>query len=231
MSDTKPEMKEYAEAAGLRETDLPSAHHPLMQNDDEVRELADLIDVRQNPSQDPMNAVDLGADDPNLDIDEALTFPHKKRETTSAERTPEWNNLSADARGRSDDRDDTDDDSYMTRADVEDEMEETDPDPNAGADRGEYIGDARIDRAPDMTGTVQGITRGMSTHLPQDVGRDGFQIEEQEDLEGSLIADPADQHQEAVDPNGEDADGDRIPTATPNVNARDDALDATRRLR
>ena len=32
--------------------------------------------------------------------------------------------------------------------------------------------------AADQTGTVQGIARGFGTHLPQDLGRDGFQVEE-----------------------------------------------------
>ena len=219
--------KEYADAAGLRVTDMPSSHHPLLESNDEVRELADLIDVRENQSQDPLNARELGADDPNLDIQEALTFPHPHRSATSAERTDSLSGFDADARTRSK-PDDEDDSSYMTRADFEERMDETDPDPNVGGSNAEYIGDARIDRAPDMSGTVQGIARGMSTHLPQDVGAGGFQIIEPEELEASLLVPDGEAVQEAGDP---DADGHRIPTATPNINAHDDALDANRQLR
>lgn len=32
--------------------------------------------------------------------------------------------------------------------------------------------------ATDQTGTVEGIARGFGTHLPQDIGADGFQVEE-----------------------------------------------------
>jgi hypothetical protein len=218
--------REYADAAGLRVTDMPSSHHPLLESNDEVRDLADLIDVRENQSQDPLNAHDLGADDPNLDIQEALTLPHKRSVGTSASRTPTLAGFDADAR-MSTDADDADDESYRTRADFEEEMEASDPDPNAGMDRNDFIGDSGLDRAPDMTGTVEGIARGMATHLPQDLGAGGFQIMEAEDLR-TLSSDEGDEDSDAMDSAN---NGDVIPTRTPVIETSDDALDAVRRLR
>jgi hypothetical protein len=61
-------------------------------------------------------------------------------------------------------------------------MNETDPDPNAGMDGEDFIEGTSLGRSPDMTGTVTGAIPGLGTHLPQDLGRDGFQIIEPEDL-------------------------------------------------
>lgn len=227
---------EYAKEAGLLARDMPSPHHPLMQNDDEIRDLADLVEARDDRTRDDTDTRLLTSDDDDMDVSDALTFPHVKKRPTSADLTPDLSGFDADARTRTK-PDDEDDASYMTRADMVDAMNATDPDPNTGADEGEFIGDANLDRAPDMTGTVTGIARGMSTHLPQDIGRDGFQIEEPE-----AMGDPR-----ALDPDAEaendstalvngledefDPDGGRIATDKPNVNNRDEALDATRRLR
>ncbi len=49
------------------------------ENEDEVRNLADLIEVRQNPTEDDMEVGEIQGDDEDLDIEDALTFPHKKR--------------------------------------------------------------------------------------------------------------------------------------------------------
>jgi hypothetical protein len=231
-------FKEYAHEAGLEERDMPSANHPLMENDDTVKKLSDLIRVRENSSQDPLNAIELGADDPNLDIEEALTFPHKKRPTSAADRVEAISDFDADARSQTE-PDDEDDESYMRLDDVAASMLESDPDPNAGARPGDYVGEMDLDRAADITGTVTGIARGMATHLPQDVGADGFQIEEPEALDTGLVVDARDQRQATTadldadgmsDPDELENDGGIIPIRDPNVNARDEALDATRRI-
>lgn len=141
--------------------------------------------------------------------------------------------------------DDVDDeDSYSTRADFADSMLSTDPDSDAGE---EFLTGAGLDRSPDMTGTVEGLMRGTNTHLPQDVGADGFRIVEPEDV-GDLRADPLDDtdynrtqtlrgleksdpmNAELVD-DEDDTDGHRIPiTETGKVMSAEDTLDATRRL-
>lgn len=246
MPDTRVDMKEYAEAAGLRETDMPSAHHPLMENDDEIRNLSDLINARDDRTRDDIDARRL-VNDNDLDIEEALTFPHKKRELTSADLTPTLSDFDGDARTASPD-DDPDDASYMTRDDFESSMLDTDPDPNAGANKGETLGQGES-RAPDLTGTVTGIARGMATHLPQDIGAGGFQIEEPE-MSGdnrALDTDDDDAADGGGDTNGSDLDSDvldktpgygdpdsaggQIPTPPANPASRDDALDATRQLK
>jgi hypothetical protein len=60
------------------------------------------------------------------------------------------------------------------------EMLETDPAENAGMDANDLYSaeDEEEVWATDQTGTVEGIARGFGTHLPQDLGKDGFQIEE-----------------------------------------------------
>lgn len=64
-------------------------------------------------------------------------------------------------------------------ADFEAEMLETDPDPEAGADENDLYSadDERSVFGTDQTGTVEGIARGFGTHLPQDIGAGGFQVE------------------------------------------------------
>ncbi len=69
-------------------------------------------------------------------------------------------------------------------SDWEAEMTETDPAPNAGMDAGDLYSEGDEDGLPsaDMTGTVAGIARGFGTHLPQDIGGGGFQVEEVPDV-------------------------------------------------
>jgi len=64
-------------------------------------------------------------------------------------------------------------------SDFEAEMLDTDPAPGEGMDPDDLYseGDERGIFAADATGTVAGIARGFGTHLPQDIGRDGFQVE------------------------------------------------------
>lgn len=233
--------EEFAEAAGLLPTDMPSSHHPLLENDDEVQTLGDLVDVRENLSQDDVKVGELTrGGNRQIDINQALTFPHKHKATVD-ELVPDVNGFSGDARSKSP-PDDADDASYMTRDDFADSMGETDPDPNTGSDpEGEFIaGSNETDRAPDMTGTVQGVVRGTGTHIPLDLGADGFQIEEAEpgsdarllnnDDEGSTLSDET----ETNDPTPGQENltvGDVIPTTRPDVDNSDEALDATRRMK
>ena len=123
------------------------------------------------------------SDDANLDVEEALTLPHKRHKANSAERTELLSDFDADARTHTP-PDDEDDASYMTRADFEDSMEDVDPDPNRMVGDGDYVAGEGldIDRTVDITGTVTGLDRGMATHLPLDLGADGFQIVEPEDV-------------------------------------------------
>lgn len=70
-------------------------------------------------------------------------------------------------------------------ADWEAEMLETDPSENAGMDADDLYSAADEQEgmpAADLTGTVAGIARGFGTHLPQDLGADGYQVEELPDI-------------------------------------------------
>ncbi len=63
--------------------------------------------------------------------------------------------------------------------DFEAEMLQTDPAPNDGIDEADLYSAADEDGifSTDQTGTVAGIARGFGTHLPQDIGAGGFQVE------------------------------------------------------
>ncbi len=63
--------------------------------------------------------------------------------------------------------------------DFEAEMLQTDPAPNDGMDEADMYSAADEDGifSTDQTGTVDGIARGFGTHLPQDIGAGGFQVE------------------------------------------------------
>ncbi len=63
--------------------------------------------------------------------------------------------------------------------DFEAEMLETDPAPSDGMDDGDFYSAADEDGVlgTDQSGTVAGIARGFGTHLPQDFGAGGFQVE------------------------------------------------------
>jgi hypothetical protein len=236
----KSHNEEFAEAAGLRPTDMPNSHHPLAEDYDEVETLGDLVDARENVSQDDVKVLELtGGGNRDINIEEALTFPHKHRRTVD-EMVPDVNGFSGDARSKSA-ADDQDDVSYMTREDFADSMEETDPDPNTGMnpDREFVAGAYEADRAPDMTGTVDGVVRGTGTHVPLDLGADGFQIEEAEASSDPRLLDdddagsPMAADYQTGDPTpGQDNlnTGDIIPTRRPDVDSRDEALDATRQI-
>ena len=64
--------------------------------------------------------------------------------------------------------------------DFEEEMNEADPAPGEGMDPDDLFSAAneRDIFQTDQTGTVEGIARGFGTHMPQDIGKDGFQVEE-----------------------------------------------------
>lgn len=63
--------------------------------------------------------------------------------------------------------------------DFEAEMLEADPAPNDGMDDADFYSaaDETGIRGTDQSGTVTGIARGFGTHLPQDFGAGGFQVE------------------------------------------------------
>ena len=63
--------------------------------------------------------------------------------------------------------------------DFEAEMLEADPAPNDGMDDGDSYSTSDEDGAlgTDQSGTVAGIAQGFGTHLPQDLGAGGFQVE------------------------------------------------------
>ncbi|MBC8104689.1 MAG: hypothetical protein H7Z41_19110 [Cytophagales bacterium] len=219
--------EEFAEAAGLLPTDMPSSHHPLLENDDEVTALSDIVDVRENISQDSVRVGELTrGGNRQIDVEEALTFPHK-HQPTMEERVPTLHGLGSDARDQSAPTD-ADDASYMTRQDFEDSMGETDPDPNAGMDDQESFGGlSDSHRGTDLSGTVTGLDRGTATHLPQDIGAQGFQIEEPE-----AAHDPGLEARDSSSPLDEgDNDGDVLPTRPVNPGSREESLDATRQLR
>lgn len=64
--------------------------------------------------------------------------------------------------------------------DWEAEMSDTDPADGGDMSPGDLYSAEDEDTifATDQTGTVQGIARGFGTHLPQDIGAGGFQVEE-----------------------------------------------------
>jgi len=229
--------------------DLPPPDHPLLENTDEVRSLGDLIDARENPTQDDVAVREIKGDEDDLDIEDALTFPHKKkqpREMTLDDVT----DFDGDARTSGANADDAEAE-YATREDFVRAMNQTDPDADAGDDEEDYLDGTDLSHAPGIEGTVTGAIRGLGTHLPQDLGRDGFQIIEPEELQGEIhdprlpegeghtfadarLEDPDDPaSQRALEDADDDpaADGGRIPTRDPHPVTRDDALDATRQLR
>ena len=67
-------------------------------------------------------------------------------------------------------------------SDMEAEMNPDDPSDDWESDDDEFPGDNDTDDQnvgeTDLTGTAAGIARGFGSHLPQDLGADGFQVEE-----------------------------------------------------
>ena len=147
--------------------------------------------------------------------------------------------------------------------DFEAEMLETDPAPSDGMDDADLYsaGDEDGLGFADQTGTVAGIARGFGTHLPQDIGAGGFQVETipdralklnrpladgeelddydddtdtgKFDAKGKLAADSEPfAHMVSDDP---DADAEPVPDRIPVRNrapmTADDELDATRKIK
>jgi hypothetical protein len=63
-------------------------------------------------------------------------------------------------------------------SDFEAEMLATDPADDSQIDPRDMYADEDQIWSTDQSGTVEGIARGFGTHLPQDIGRGGFQVEE-----------------------------------------------------
>ncbi len=99
--------------------------------------------------------------------------------------------------------------------DFEEEMLETDPAPNGGMDGADLYSPDDEDRTlgTDQSGTVAGIARGFGTHLPQDFGADGFQVEALPDralkMTGKPLADSEelDDYDDDTDTGKDDAQG------------------------
>ena len=143
------------------------------------------------------------------------------------------------------------------------EMSDTDPAPGEGMDPNDLYSARDEDTifATDQTGTVAGIARGFGTHLPQDIGRDGFQVEEIPDkalqYQNRPVADgeELDDYDDDDDTNGKFDPGpalarasepglnrvqdtgdneptpDRIPVKPSRPRTTDDELDATRQMK
>lgn len=144
-------------------------------------------------------------------------------------------------------------------SDLEAEMNDTDPAPGEGVDASDLYSAADEDTlsSTDQTGTVAGIARGFGTHLPQDIGNGGFQVEELPDAALALQGRPLREGEELDDyddANGQyDVSGDlarasepganpappsggeptpgRIPVRPAHPHTTDDELDATRQLK
>ncbi|MBV9852254.1 MAG: hypothetical protein JO250_21515 [Armatimonadetes bacterium] len=147
--------------------------------------------------------------------------------------------------------------------DFESEMNATDPPEREGMDPDDLYSADNEDEvfATDQTGTVEGIARGFGTHLPQDIGKDGFQVEEiprralkyrdqpvradGEELDdydddtdaGRYDADPALTQasqpgaNRVADPARPEPTPDRIRTRDDRPASTDEELDATRRMK
>ncbi len=100
-------------------------------------------------------------------------------------------------------------------SDFEAEMLQTDPAANEGMDPDDLYSAEDEDEvfATDQTGTVAGIARGFGTHLPQDIGRGGFQVETIPDsalkFQGRPVADgeELDDYDDDTDNGKDDAKG------------------------
>ena len=100
-------------------------------------------------------------------------------------------------------------------SDFEAEMLEADPAPNAGMDDADFYSAADEDGTvgTDQSGTVAKIARGFGTHLPQDFGAGGFQVESIPDralkLQGRPLADgeELDDYDDDADTGKDDARG------------------------
>ena len=146
--------------------------------------------------------------------------------------------------------------------DFEAEMLESDPAPNTGMDEADLYsaGDEKDVFSTDQTGTVEGIARGFGTHLPQDIGRGGFQVESIPDralkMRGRPLADgeELDDYDDDTDTGKDDAKGrlaadsqpfahavsdtgdteptpDRIPVRNRQPKTADEALDAMQKMK
>jgi hypothetical protein len=142
-------------------------------------------------------------------------------------------------------------------ADFEAEMLPTDPDSEDDLDPEDMYADEDQVWATDQTGTVEGIARGFGTHLPQDLGRDGFHVEElpdaalryqnrvvrageelddYDDGEGNFDQDDrlaalSQPGVNDVNPAEDEPMPDRIPVRKPHPRTFDERLDATREIK
>jgi hypothetical protein len=147
-------------------------------------------------------------------------------------------------------------------SDFEDEMNESDPAESESMDPDDLYSAADEDSiiGTDQTGTVEGIARGFGTHLPQDIGKDGFQVEEIPNKALKYQSRAVAEGEELDDYDDDSSDGkydagpslsrasepgmnrvkstgdheptpDRIPVKQPRPRTTDEELDATRRMK
>lgn len=147
-------------------------------------------------------------------------------------------------------------------SDFEAEMLETDPAAREGLNPHDLYSPDDEDEvfATDQTGTVAGIARGFGTHLPQDLGAGGFQVEEMPNAAlrqgGRLLVagEELDDYDDDTDEGKDDAKGrlaqasepgvnrvgpagdgtampDQIPVRSRRASSTDEELDATRQLK
>ena len=141
-------------------------------------------------------------------------------------------------------------------SDWEAEMNEADPAANEGMDPADLYSaeDETGVFATDGTGTVEGIARGFGTHLPQDLGAGGFQVESIPDSVLKLTPRPLADGEELDDYDDDKADlgsgsnsqpfahmvsdterteptPDRIPIKALRPATTDEELDATQQLK
>jgi hypothetical protein len=120
--------------------------------------------------------------------------------------------------------------------DFEAEMLETDPAPNDGMDDGDLYSAEDEDGvfSTDQTGTVAGIARGFGTHLPQDIGAGGFQVESIPDRALNLRVQPLadgeelDDYDDDTDTGKDDAKGKLASDSEPFAHMVSDDLDTDR---
>jgi hypothetical protein len=148
-------------------------------------------------------------------------------------------------------------------SDFEEEMNDTDPAGDEAMDPDDlYSAEDEVGiYATDQTGTVEGIARGFGTHLPQDLGKDGFQVEsiprralkyqnrpiiageELDDYDddndnngeydpGDILAQASEPGANRVQPSGDgEPTPDRIPIKKRQPRTADDELDATAEMK
>ena len=215
MTNTTPEMKRYAEEAGLLPRDMPPANHPLFENDADVRTLGDLVDARTENLRDD---VDEG------DRDEGSTGKSAYDATDPDDDYQTREDFVASAMLDSDPDEDAggDGDGLI---------------PGAGLNRAPDITGTVRGLAPGMAThmPLDYGADGFQIIEPEEAGetRPRARIDISDNDLPSALEDLAetDPYNSALADDENEADGHRTPVQKDHAGSADDALDATRRLR